>query len=1317
MKKKVIGIVLFMICIAVGAASVQQQFQIPIRPSVTESVVQPDIPQVTPLYVGVPFPQGVLKKGDPVRVIDEQGNEVPSFSRVMALWPGTNQVRWLGVDFQGNPQQSYQVVRGQPMIPEQRIQLKQQDEDFWVDTGRARYHVPATGALIGQLSVWQGEDKPWRVVIENSMGDDLYVVDQNGREGIAGRDQEHGQLSVEHGDSPLHVTLRREGEYIAEDGTRLAKHITRIHFHAGEVGCRIEHTLVLTEDTEQLWLSDYGVRFRYANGVRAKEVLFPADPEDRGERLRYSLQEYPHVSLLQSRAFWLSRMDLEEDCLFEIKGVNAESNPQNLYQGKLAGDWMVVNTDSGGFGVTLRKLWQHYPKELAASPNMLRVHLWSGNSGNAMDMRLASLVERVPKDWLNEEYHGKEPMEAFFRTKANGVGVARTHEILFSPLNGSEAGDLFIDSSRLFSEKVVFYPDPWWLRESEAMGRFHPYDSERFPDEEGFMESWFDQYHEVHQAWGNYGFLDYGAGPHVWYKKPNDGPLAGQWIPFLNRYSRKDYGYHAHLWRMFVRSGMRKYFDAAEKYTRHRLEVVMNHVDWKGKIKGTYQAFPAGPIYWGTRSSFHNDSGTDIRSFAYLYYTTDYRLAREMLGHYGEALKRVWNSEKQGPIRGTRPFASLKNIATVYQETGDPELKEIMEIQTEWLADLEAPQGVDEQRELTHLAKYGVKSGAMHRVWEISGNETAGLSMLKGATTYASTSLGSQPFTYFNAIIGEQVAGGWHLTHDPMFARTLLRDMRLAVTHYQNPDGSWKQMYDRYPVAAANVYPLGGMAFAMDALYDFQKRHGHMPDLPPFARQAGFGRKVLVAFEKPEGQPVRLDVRSRGAIAPVVYDALGQPIDSVRAVPFTDQLYSREPLATRYELEVPAELPEGVYLLDSGSNGEMWEVTWTDAEKIVMAAPGGMVMGPGGRSWGNRIMPATPDHLAWVYFHVPVNARLFQIFSSGKSTLRTSEGTLISIGEEDGFERVRVPEGMNDSLWAIRADESSFVQWVGLPDWVAYGQAERFFTPDISKEVLSALGLDFAQRGQLPIAMSDTGYGFEEESINGSQGVVLTDRQFLILESGKSGVSSDQWIQPQRGTIEFWLRPINSSVYQFGQSSAVRTLLDAGSWSIQLHRYGEMSLTVAAAASKDSPIKSRLEYNAGMVLENDRWNHIAIQWEAERGKNFWQVFINGRSADLLYVPDESGSREAVGDNISFLAETPGERIVVGANSAGRSALNGILAGLRFSNAPRYHQNFIPDPKETMRVDSMTLALFPFGGNLESQGEQDGEFLRAKWNGQ
>src|SRR5690606_30244562 len=97
-------------------------------------------------------------------------------------------------------------------------------------------------------------------------------------------------------------------------------------------------------------------------------------------------------------------------------------------------------------------------------------------------------------------------------------------------------------------------------------------------------------------------------------------------------------------------------------------------------------------------------------------------------------------------------------------------------------------------------------------------------SMIRGATTWASTSVGHFPMRYYD-VEGELLATAYDLTKDPIFLRALLRDMKLTLSNYRSADGkSWASMTDGGTVSASgNVYPLGGIAFAMDAISRYEK--------------------------------------------------------------------------------------------------------------------------------------------------------------------------------------------------------------------------------------------------------------------------------------------------------------------------------------------------------------------------------------------------------------------------------------------------------------------------------------------------------------
>jgi hypothetical protein len=1252
------------------------------------------------MYVGVPFPRDW--RVGPVAVVDAEGHAVPSSARIMARWPESEAIRWMGVEFLGRPEGEYFVVPAADakakVIPELKVEAR--DSGYLVSTGGAGFEVPLSGPLLS--NVWWNDS----LVLENTQGDDLYAVDQNGMEGVAGLDQEEGQLVYEtereereEGAPLLRAVFRREGWLVASDGQRLARHITRLIFSAGRPEVKMQQTLILTDNTGERWFREYGLRFRYAPSFRPGEVLFPgSEARDSGVVSVKLTQPGEEAFLFQEKAFFMSRMDPEEDCRFLIGRTTPAGNTEVLRTGTLAGNWIQARGQSLAVGVALRNLWQTFPKELAGSSEVMTVRLWAPRGGEEMDFRPEQVAARWPEDWFNEHYANQALRDRILRTDTNAMGMARTHDLLLKMGPSSEQGAMAKAAAQT-QEPVVVLADPVWLRFTEAMGHFHPYDPVRFPREESFAESWFDQYMNVFRQWGDYGFFEFGNWPHVWYREAADGPLKGRWYPYVDRYpSYLDYGFYAHVWRMFVRSGIRKYFDAAEEVTRHRLDTNMVHWDHvqsdeelanrRGprRLKGTYVGASI-PAAWSGGSSFHHQGGTDLRALAYLYYVSDFRPAREMIGHYGDAVKRQWRTGNLGPLRGTRPFASLKSIVSAYQETGDPELRQIVEDQVEYLVDLDAPQGIGEDRELTRLAKYGVKAGALHRVWEVTGNELAARALLRGAQTRALTSMGENPFSYYN-IEGEQLSAAYLLTGDPVYLRAMRRDLEVALSEFSDESGeSWKNMWDGVATSmAGNVYPMGGMAFALDALAGVDE-----VELTPMAKQAGFGRLVLGAIQKPEGREVRVEIRSNRELDPTVYNAKAEPVREVQREAWNDQLYSRTKAATRWELTFPAGLPGGTYLIDSGGHGAMWEITWTDAPGVMLYAPRGFLAGPGGRQWGNRIMPGDRDHNPPLFFQLQEGATEFEIRTSGVVRITPPEGDAIEISPSSGnpWTKLKVPaESSNaDGFWMLEVPVVTFVEFRGADPWVTLGDRRRWFAASLSPGAEAGLpGYLAPPPDELPIVD-----GLLRFDSNTTTGVYLGGGRHFLLPGSV--------LNRQEGTVECWIMPNWSSMESFGSRDGIRTLMDAGTWKVILHRYGEMSVTATVEADrKASQSTSALETNAGAALEKGVWTHLALQWKEVAGWFQWELFVDGRRQGFGI-----GRAGMPASAEGFVPAQPSEEIWFGVNQQGRLPLDCVLAGLRISSQARYAAPFTPQKKNTFERDEMTTELVLFDRGTPSRG--------------
>lgn len=1282
-------------------------FRIPVRVDGSK-----EAPHDTSLFVGVPFPRDW--KVGPVAVVDAEGRPVPSSSRVMARWPESEAIRWMGVDFQGHPGGEYFVVpgRGAGEPVGESVRVKEAAEGWEVQTGPGRFFVPRKGALIREAWVDRNGDGVWGAdeqVLQNTAGDDLYVVDQSGEEAVIGRDDSEGQATYETGaevrgekDPILRAVFKREGWYVNAGGERVARHVTRVHFFAGSTDFQVEHSLVIARDTGEVWFREYGLRLAYAAAARPGRVWVPE-----GDGPGAAVREVPFgdteraVSLFQEKAFSFSRTDREKDCRFQI-AVEAKGGGETVLQtGPLAGNWMLASSGKASVGVVLRNFWQTFPKEIFTTHEAMTVRLWSPRGGAELDFRPGAVQARWPEEWF--EAYGDAALKTRIRKiDTNALGLARSHDLMVSlaPADGEAPRRMAALGARM-QEPVLCLVDPAWLRFSEAMGKMHPYDPERFPEEEAFMEEWFDQHMAIWREWGDYGFFEFGNWPHVWYRKHPTGPLQGRWTPYVDRYSSTmDYGFYANVWRMYARTGKRKYFDAAEETSRHRLDLGMAHWDelqdgkeWTyshyrlapRRFKGTYTVSNS-PVTWGGRSSFHHNSGTDIRALAWRAYLLDDRRARDMIRYYGEAAKAVWATGEMGPFRGTRPFASLRNLATVYQETGDEKIREMMDEQVKWLADLEAPQGVGLEKETTGFGKYGVKAGAMHRAHEVSGHELAGQSLTRGAATRAITFTGEDPLSYVN-VGGEQLSEAYRLTGDPVFLRALRRNMALAVSDFRDPaTGGWRPIWEGVgPSASANTYPMGGMAYAMDVLLEAEKSTGRKVDLTPFVRQGGFGRETVAVVEKRAGEELEIEVRSNRELRPVVHDAQGKPVKGVVAEPWRDQFATMEKGATRWVLKVPAELAEGPYVVDGGGRGAMWEVTWTNSEKAVLYAPGGFVLGSGGRQWGNRVMAGDRDHNQPAHFLVPEGVTTFEVKSSAPVRVSPPSGdAAVHGGKSTGWQTVTVAPGQQGKLWSVSADAVAFVQFKGVPPFFAYGESGRFFLPPLKPEALR-VG-DALEAGDAVLAAAGEGPFVKTPSPAGEP------QEGVLLVRNRLEVPTGELINPREGTMECWIMPRWDSVDAFG-AGPTRTVLDGGTWKVFLHRYGEMAATATVVGAKGSPKPgAALETNAGIVLERGRWTHVALQWRTEGKRFVWELFVGGRKQ--VFGISDSGMA-AVEEN--FVPEPPADVLVFGGPASGRANLDAVLGGLRFSRVARYRDDFDPQKTPTLQKDGETAGVFVFAG--------------------
>jgi len=593
----------------------------------------------------------------------------------------------------------------------------------------------------------------------------------------------------------------------------------------------------------------------------------------------------------------------------------------------------------------------------------------------------------------------------------------------------------------------------------------------------------------------------------------------------------------------------------------------------------------------------------------------------------------------------------------------------------------------------------------VERWYEATGDDLAAKAILRGATTYARTSMGNRPYSYYNCF-ARVLNRAFRISGDRQFARILERNMRLAVARYYDEGrGRWHDLLGSTCSASNNVYPLGDMAIGMAAI----TRCGTTSDSIPALQQTGRGRPVVALFRKPEGQEVVLDVRGRYPLRPRVYTMRGEAVTALQLEPFREVISRLEEVErpSSFRLSVPAEQPAGTYILDAGVGGAPWEVTWTSGPNIVLFAPGGVSIGCGA-TWKGRFYPgATPEAgpVTW-HFRVPEAVRKFRVFRSGAVALRDPESQDIPLAEEiPGWSEVTVRPEQAGHLWSLRSPRAAFVELRGVPPVLAAGRSDRFFLPDWGSIPVDLFGMErdygFTERSALPDdgAFVSTGKG---------QGVALVAGRAVLIERGKSlGEGRFEHFNCREGTLELWLKPDWSSVYQPRTRAAERMVLSANTWFITLHYGGNLTSLFSVSGAK-----GRLTDAVGVTLERGRWTHLAYQWYADGDEFVLETYVNGCLQNLGH---ELTLRHAhwSGRKAAWQPRDIAERIIIGRLSARSRCLDSIVDELRISDVRRYKTDFVPSRGEPAQADGHTLALFRFDGSLDGVRGSGSTQLQAK----
>jgi len=559
-----------------------------------------------PLTFGLPFPKGVLRSPDHVRVVAPDGREIPSQVTEVTTWePADPSIKWVWVFFFAESEDHYFVEYGDSVRPElpgvvmEIVNNQRADGLMEVTTGPLRFVVHrGEGGFMRkvQLDLDRNGFDDSDIIADGSQkrGSFVDILDE------AGLDPSRAsvrQMFIERGSGRLHAVLRVEGEYrYGRADNNPVPFVTRIHAYAGKPFVRVLHTFVYTgvPDKHRPQEGDY------PHVATQAEKIVETDPSDEGWTIPEDRIAAAGLTLslklggpgralvgLREGKWWrdgaartvahaldaaspLSLLQLgpkpdrmppvpESSPTERIGGFSARlaSGENVLAETERAAGWMDVSDGTRGVAIGIRHFLEEYPKELRFDPGSGEAEalLWSPRAGPMSFARLSNRParERAVENWAQ--------------------GLAKTSELLFHFHPAEVTEEELARTMRYVLDPPVAHADPAWYGASGVYGRFAPRTSQ-LPELQRGLDYKFD-WVLFNQRWVPwYGMFDHGD---VKVSFSGDG-----WREWGHNEPAQDFI----LWLQFMRTGDARIFDAAQAMSRHTMDVDNTH-------------WPTDPSYWG----------------------------------------------------------------------------------------------------------------------------------------------------------------------------------------------------------------------------------------------------------------------------------------------------------------------------------------------------------------------------------------------------------------------------------------------------------------------------------------------------------------------------------------------------------------------------------------------------------------------------------------------------------------------------------------------------------------------------------------------
>lgn len=1249
---------------------------------------------VAPLYVGLPLPASPAIAEANLRLLDEAGREVPLQTESLATWSKEGAARWVGLHFVGRADGKYRVEAGDGVrrsaVPAPPLQINESAYGTTINTGTATFVLPKTGPLFSRILFGT------RVVVESREGC-LLVADQNGvaADETRGDAAEAPRVEVR---GPLYAVVRRDGFLQTADGRRLAGYRVRLEFHAGQSSVKVQHTFINTESSNAMQYSDVALRLRSV-ATAAREVAF-----DTPDQFVAALPVNESLSLFQA----VFRHHGQKESRFDVLRRTPSASWSPLKSGEQAGDWGAVSSGGVGLAITIPRLAQTFPKELEIGPDGVTAHLWSSRGGRLLDYRVASLVDYWGRNWVDQAYPGGAATMSKVETEA--VSTARTHDVwidLFECPEGVVAATGRQRAAQLGgsrSQPPLAVVDGTWLRKTEALGAVPPVDEKRFPRIEHFLREFFREY-VAGQAdgWGDYGFLDYGCGPHNYGKSRAD---VQQDFPKLDRrYANHEYNYRTSVWLQYARTGDRAVFDYATAMNRHIADFKFSWFDSPRRMRGAMlggKGSEENTFYWAGEEHAKDPSGMlsghqgkDLENLLFQFYLTGDRHALDAVNNFAEVYLAKWDPTVLPNVGATsNSHMPLGFGAILYRHTWDDRFRVKAALARERVIDINTTTGLVDGAYYGAVEKWNTRLWATVKDFEAFGDPTSRQALVQACEFMILTPPPSD--SGYQDHSGLYAWCGWRLTGDVRFARWMNDRLERVAYEYLDPQGKL-----RY-VSLVNGLAFGGVTSTLNITETLIYGMGLVAEAEADKTKTTAVRKPWIALAANlPGHPEAEIWFVKDPHRRQQFDLLTDHAWDLENRKPTESIPSQLWITNRGNRVGPVQIVERPSYFTTGyaGLGDGWArltlpaeviggeyrfvrvpaVIEHDAKKLVLVARNGVAL-PGIRD--------TPPK--W-YFQVPAGKQ-GTIYVNKPATVTGPDRVKRQVTAD---QPLALRGGPRDAMFELQTNSLTFVRFGGdIPAVLAQDDPEFFFLPSTDLRPT-----DFTPPPQ-------------NEMFTAGLSDALTDRGLFMTDDRKLTIPlatvDDRVLDYRRGTIEFWVRPVwttGGRTVPVGENSVDNLWIGGGGfWRMFYTDFAgndddvrTLSSLRFAAPGKPAPqdLRNITPFRAG------RWHHVAICWDTEPRGWVSETYIDGSPA--LGV---SRFKTGLGryNETAYKKEPNTKWTIVEPNGKELTfygGMDGVIDEVRISSIARYPEPFDPPSRRRFDADADTTFLTHLDGNVDA----------------